>query len=107
MTLFLRLPASGTSKIHLLFSRLVGSIDGQLYYLSLTYYNLVIWNDIFEFHNLYGSAIPAYFFPSRTIQRREPAIRYGDPLRRPEPLVPSRRDGVAAFHSLHEWQAIL
>jgi hypothetical protein len=31
MTLFLRLPASGTSKIHLLFNRLAGFIDEQLY----------------------------------------------------------------------------
>ena len=31
MTLFLRLLASGTSKIHLLFNRLAGFIDEQLY----------------------------------------------------------------------------
>jgi hypothetical protein len=31
MTLFLRPPASGTSKIHLLFNKLLCFIDGQLY----------------------------------------------------------------------------
>ena len=31
MALFLRLPASGTSKIRFLFNKLLGFIDGQLY----------------------------------------------------------------------------